>query len=79
MITIKDNIDDEILVMENPQATPKPNVDKDVHASTSVVLICVQGNKSIVEQQGEEMVSKESIMLKDAHNVLSEANGYAFD
>ena len=49
--------------MENPQATPKPNVDKDVHASTSVVLICVQGNKSIVEQQGEEMVSKESIMF----------------
>ena len=27
---IEDNIDDNILVMENPQATPKPNVDKDV-------------------------------------------------
>ena len=27
---IEDNIDDEILVMENSQATPKPNVDKDV-------------------------------------------------
>ena len=55
---IEDNIDDDILVMENPQATPKPNVDKDVNASTSVALTCVQGNESIEEQQGEEMVSK---------------------
>ena len=36
---IEDNIDDDILVMENPPATPKPNVDTDVHASTSVALI----------------------------------------
>ena len=49
---IEDNIDDDILVVENPQATPKPNVDTDVHASTSVALKCVQGNESIEEQQG---------------------------
>ena len=36
---IEENIDDNILVMENPLATPKPNVDTDVHASTSVALI----------------------------------------
>ena len=36
---IEDNIDGDILVMENPPATPKPNVDTDVHASTSVALI----------------------------------------
>ena len=45
----EDNIDDDILVMENPPATPKPNVDTDVHASTNVALICVQGNESIEE------------------------------
>ena len=39
---IEDNIDDDILVVENPQVMPKPNVDKDVHASTSVALTCVQ-------------------------------------
>ena len=44
---IEDNIDDDILVVENPPATPKPNVDIDVHASTSVALTCVQGNESI--------------------------------
>ena len=33
---IEDNIDDDILVVENSLATPKPNVDTDVHASTSV-------------------------------------------
>ena len=44
---IEDNIDDDILVVENPPATPKPNVDIDVHASTSVGLTCVQGNESI--------------------------------
>ena len=76
---IEDNIDDDILVMENPQATPKPNVDKDVNASTSVALTCVQGNKSIEEQQGEEMVSKESIMLKGGHDVILKANEFAFD
>ena len=38
---IEDNIDDDILVVENP-ARPKPNVDTDVHASTSVALTCVQ-------------------------------------
>ena len=38
---IEDNIDDDILVMENPPAIPKPNVDTNVHASTSVALICV--------------------------------------
>ena len=59
---IEDNIDDDILVVENPPATPKPNVDTDVHASTSVALTYVQGNESIEEQQGEEMVPKESIM-----------------
>ena len=52
--------------MENPLATPKPNVDTDVHASTSVALTCMQGNESIEEQLGEEMVSKESIMLEGA-------------
>ena len=31
---IEDNND--ILVVENPPATPKPNVDIDIHASTSV-------------------------------------------
>ena len=65
--------------MENPQATPKPNVDKDVNASTSVALTCVQGNKSIEEQQGEEMVSKESIMLKGGHDVILKANEFSFD
>ena len=35
---IKNNIDGDILVVENPPATPKPNVDTDVHASTSVAL-----------------------------------------
>ena len=49
---IEDNIGDDILVMENPPTTPKPNVDTDVHASTSVALICMQGNESIEEQQG---------------------------
>ena len=37
---IEDNIDDDILVVENPPATPKPNADTDVHASTSVALTC---------------------------------------
>ena len=36
-----------------------PNVDIDVHAPTSVALTCMQGNESIEEQQGKEMVSKE--------------------
>ena len=44
---IEDNIDDDILVVENPPTTPKPNVDTDVHTSTSVALTCVQGNESI--------------------------------
>uniref|UniRef100_A0A7N2QXF0 Retrotransposon gag domain-containing protein n=1 Tax=Quercus lobata TaxID=97700 RepID=A0A7N2QXF0_QUELO len=77
--SIEDNIDDDILVMENPLATPKPNVDTDVRASTSVALTCVQGNESIEEQQGEKMVSKESIMLEGAHDVILEANESAFD
>ena len=47
---IKDNIDDDILVMGNPPTTPKPIVDIDVHALTSV-----QGNESIEEQQGEKI------------------------
>ena len=76
---IEDNIDDDILVVENPLATPKPNVDTNVHASTSVALICMQGNESIEEQQGEEMVSKESIMLEGAHDVILEATESAFD
>ena len=76
---IEDNIDDDILVVENPPAIPKPNVDIDVHASTSVALTCVQGNESIEEQQGEEMVSKESIMLESAHDVILETNKSAFD
>ena len=75
---IEDNIDDDILVVENPQATPKPNVDKDVHASTSVAPTCVQVNESIEEQQREEMVSKESIMLEGAHDVILEANESVF-
>ena len=65
--------------MENPPATLKPNVDTDIHASTSVVLTCMQGNESIEEQQGEEMVSKESIMLEGTHDVILEANESAFD
>ena len=65
--------------MENPPATPKPNVDIDVHALTSVALTCVQGNESIEEQQGEEMVHKESIMLEDAHDVKVEVIERAFD
>ena len=65
--------------MEKPQVTPKPNVDKDIHASTSVALTCVQGNESIEEQQGVEMVSKRSIMLEGAHDVILEANESAFD
>ena len=55
--------------MENPPTTPKPNVDTNVHASTSVALTFVQGNESIKEQQGEEMVPKEIIMLEGAHDV----------
>ena len=69
---IEDNIDDDILVVENPPTTPKPNVDIDVHALTSVTLICVQGNESIEEQQGEEMVPKESIMLEGAYDLKVE-------
>ena len=46
---IKDNIDGDILDMENPPAPPKPNVDIDVRALTSVALTCVQGNESIEE------------------------------
>ena len=65
--------------MENPPTTPKPNVDTDVHVSTSVALICVQENEFIEEQQGEEMVSKESIMLEGAHDVILEANEFAFN
>ncbi|KAK9987342.1 hypothetical protein SO802_032293 [Lithocarpus litseifolius] len=76
---IDDNIADDILVVENPHATPKPNVDKDVHASTSAALTCVQGNEPIEELQGEEMVSTESIMLKGAHDVILEANESTFD
>ena len=66
---IEDNIDDDILVVENPLATPKPNVNTNVHASTSVALTCMQGNESIKEKQGEKMVPKESIMLEGAHDV----------
>ncbi|KAL0006076.1 hypothetical protein SO802_013637 [Lithocarpus litseifolius] len=76
---IEDNIDDDILVVENPLATPKPNIDIDIHASTSVALICVQGNEFNEEQYGEEMVAKESIMLEGAHDVILEANESAFD
>ena len=76
---IEDNIDDDILVVENPLATPKPNVDTDVHASTSVDLTCVQGNESIEERQGEEMVPKESIMLEGAHDVKVEVVERASD
>uniref|UniRef100_A0A7N2LP70 Retrotransposon gag domain-containing protein n=1 Tax=Quercus lobata TaxID=97700 RepID=A0A7N2LP70_QUELO len=69
---IKDNIDGDILVVENPPATPKPNVDIDVHTSTSVALTSMQGNESIEEQQGEKMAPKESIMLEGAHDVKVE-------
>ena len=69
---IEDNIDGDILVGENPPAPPKPNVDTDVHASTSVALTCVQGNESIEEQQDEKMVPKEHIMLEGAHDVKVE-------
>ena len=76
---IEDNIDDDILVVETPPATPKPNVGTDVHASTSVALTCVQGNESIEEQQGEEMVPKKSIMLEGAHDVKVEVVECASD
>ena len=76
---IEDNNDDDILVVEKPQVTPKPNVDKDIHALTSVALTCVQRNESIEEQQGEEMISNESIMLEGAYNVILEANESTFD
>ncbi|XP_065636403.1 uncharacterized protein LOC136070417 [Quercus suber] len=76
---IEDNIDDDILVVENPPATPKPNVDTNVHVSTSVALTCVQGNESIEEWQGEEMVLKESIMLEGAHDVKVEVVKCASD
>ena len=39
----------------------------------------MQGNESIEEQQGEEMVSKESIMLEGAHDVILEVNESAID
>ena len=42
-------------------------------------LTCMQGNESIEEQQGVEIVSKESIMLECAHDVILEANESAFD
>ena len=58
--------------MENPPTTPKPNDDTDIHASTSVALTCMHGNESIVEQQGEEMVPKDSIMLEGAHDMKVE-------
>ena len=76
---IEDNIDGDILVVENPPATPNPNVDTDVHASTSVALTSVQGNESIEEQQGEKMVPKESIMLEGAHDVKVEVVECASD
>ena len=37
----ENNINDDILVVENPPAIPKSNVNIDVHASTSVALTCV--------------------------------------
>ena len=76
---IEDNIDDDILVVEKHQVTLRPNVDKDVHAPTSVDLTCVQRNEPIEEQQGEEMISKESIMLESAHDVTLEVNESSFD
>ena len=76
---IEDNIDDDLLVVEKPQVIPKPNVDKDVHASARVALTCVQGNESIEGQQGEEMVSKESTVLEGAHDVILVANESAFN
>ena len=39
----------------------------------------MQRNESIEEQQGEEMISNESIMLEGAHNVILEANESTFD
>uniref|UniRef100_A0A7N2KTL1 Retrotransposon gag domain-containing protein n=1 Tax=Quercus lobata TaxID=97700 RepID=A0A7N2KTL1_QUELO len=76
---IEDNIDGDILVVGNPPAIPKPNVDIDVHASTSVALTSVQGNESIEEQQGEKMAPKESIMLEGAHDVKVEVVECASD
>ena len=35
---IEDNIDDDILVVEKPQVTPKPNVDKDIYMPQQVLL-----------------------------------------
>ena len=52
---------------------------KDVHASASVALTCMQGNESIEEQQDEEIVHKESIMLEGAHDVKVEVIERAFD
>ena len=31
-----------------------------------------------LKQQGEEMISKESVMLESVHDVILEANEYAF-
>ena len=76
---IEDNINGDILDMENPPVPPKPNVDIDVRALTSVALTCVQGNESIEEQQGEKMVPKESIMLEGAHVVKVEVVECASD
>ena len=56
----------------NIQVTLEPNVDRDAQAPTSVGLTCVQGNEPFEEQQGEEMVSQESIMLECAHDVKVE-------
>ena len=65
--------------MENLPAIPKPNVDTDVYASTSVTLTSVKGNESTEEQQGEKMVPKETIMLKGAHDVKVEVFECASD
>ena len=35
---IEDNIDDDMLVVEKPQVTPKPNVDKDIYMPQQVLL-----------------------------------------
>ena len=39
----------------------------------------MQGNESIEEQQGVEIVSKLSIMLECVHDVILEVNEFAFD
>ncbi|KAK9997543.1 hypothetical protein SO802_022229 [Lithocarpus litseifolius] len=71
---IEDNIDDDILVVENPPATPKPNVDTDVHASTSVTLTCVLDMR-VVGKISSTVKAIQMDQVKDSANYLDHING----